>query len=128
MTASEHLGLDRIVLDHHGADTCLAQLGVIRDRYAEVYAEPPYCEGPADVAELAVRRRSPRRGVARRMHAELTAELSEERITLLVRPDAPTPRHAYRSWGYYSVGRPPHRRMIKPRTAAALRDLIMLLV
>lgn len=112
MTASEHPGLDRIALDRHGADTGLAQLGVIRDLYAEVYAEPPYGEGPADVTEFAAG--------------------WPQRITLLVRPDAPAPRHAYRSWGYYSVGRvqpfpdgPVYDAMIKPRTAAALRDLSM---
>lgn len=187
MTASDHPGLDQIVLDHHGADTGLAQLDVVRNLYAEVYAEPPYYEGPADVVdfvagwpqrvrqphfrlvvawegdelvgfsfghqlptqtgwwdgaltplpdhitteyagrtfaiiELAVRRRYRRRGVARRMYAGLTAGLTEERITLLVRPDAPAPRHAYRSWGYRTVGRiqpfpdgPVYDAMIKPR-------------
>lgn len=39
------------------------------------------------------------------MHAELTAGLAEERITLLVRPDAPAPRRAYLCWGYQPVGR-----------------------
>lgn len=170
MTAGDHPGLDQLTLNHHGADTGLAQLCTIRDLYAEVYAEPPYCEGPADVAEfaadwprrvghphfqlviarwgsepigfsfghqlpaqtgwwdgaltplpdhitveysgrtfaiieIAVRPRYRRRGVARRMHAALTAGLLEERITLLVRPDAPAPQHAYRSWGYQPVGR-----------------------
>lgn len=186
MTAADRPGLGRIILNNHGADTGLAQLSAIRDLYAEVYAEPPYCEGPADVAdfavgwprrvahssfrlviaqwcdepigfsfghqlpvqtdwwngaltalpdditteypgrtfaiiEIAVRRRYRQRGVARRMHAELTAGLSEERVTLLVRPDAPAPRRAYRSWGYQPVGRiqpfpdgPVYEAMIKP--------------
>ncbi|MDQ3152445.1 MAG: GNAT family N-acetyltransferase [Actinomycetota bacterium] len=170
MTAGEHPGPDQLALDHHGADTALAQLSVIRCLYAEVYAEPPYREGPADVAdfaggwpqrvghpgfrlviaswgvepigfgfghqlpvrtgwwdgaltplpdditaeypgrtfaiiEMAVRRRYRRRCVARRLHAELTAGRPEERITLLVRPDAPAPQRAYRSWDYRPVGR-----------------------
>ncbi|MGH3911829.1 MAG: GNAT family N-acetyltransferase, partial [Pseudonocardiaceae bacterium] len=56
------------------------------------------------IIEMAVRHRYRQRGVARRMHARLTAGLTEERITLLVRPDAPAPQHAYRSWGYQPVG------------------------
>ncbi|MGH3929084.1 MAG: GNAT family N-acetyltransferase, partial [Pseudonocardiaceae bacterium] len=76
------------------------------------------------IIEMAVRRRYRRRGVARRLHAELTTGLPEERITLLVRPDAPAPQHAYRSWGYRSVGRiqpfpegPVYDAMIKHRLA-----------
>ncbi|MGH3930802.1 MAG: hypothetical protein ACRDTF_12575 [Pseudonocardiaceae bacterium] len=53
MTAGDHSGPDQLTLNHHGADTGLAQLSVIRDLYAEVYAEPPYREGPADVADFA---------------------------------------------------------------------------
>lgn len=57
------------------------------------------------VIELAVRCPYRRRGVARQIHTHLTAGLSEERVTLLVRPDAPAPRRAYLSWGYQQVGR-----------------------
>lgn len=77
------------------------------------------------IIEMAVRRRYRRRGVARRLHGELTAGRPEERITLLVRPDAPAPWHAYRSWGYQPVGRiqpfpegPGYDSMIKPCIAA----------
>lgn len=56
------------------------------------------------IIELAVRRPYRRRGVARQLHTHLTAGLSEERMTLLVRPDAPAPQRAYLSWGYQQVG------------------------
>ncbi|MDQ3762375.1 MAG: GNAT family N-acetyltransferase [Actinomycetota bacterium] len=56
------------------------------------------------IIELAVRRPYRQRGVGRLLHAHLTAGLSEERITLLVSPEAPAPQHAYRSWGYQPVG------------------------
>lgn len=186
MTTDSQPGLDQFTLTRHGADTAVAWLGTIRELYAEIYAEPPYREGPADVAdftaswprraaqpnfrlilaqhgdqpigfsfgfqltadtdwwdgaltplpadltterpartfaiiEIAVRRSYRRRGVARRMHAELTAGLVEERVTLLVRPDTPAPRGAYLSWGYRPVGRiqpfphgPVYDAMIKP--------------
>ncbi|HEY2765864.1 MAG TPA: hypothetical protein VGJ13_17935 [Pseudonocardiaceae bacterium] len=51
-----------------------------------------------------MRRLYRQRGVARRMHAKLIDGLTEERVTLLVRPDTSAPRHAYRSWGYRPVG------------------------
>lgn len=56
------------------------------------------------IIEMAVRHPYRQQGVARRMHTGLTAGLTEERITLLVRPEAPAPQHAYRSWGYQPVG------------------------
>lgn len=187
MTTETQPGPDQYTLTRHGADTAVARLGAVGELYAEIYAEPPYCEGPADVAdfaaswprrvaqpnfrlilaqhddqqigfsfgfqltvgtrwwdgaltplpadltterpgrtfaiiEIAVRRMHRRRGVARRMHAELTAGLAEERITLLVRPDTPAPRCAYLSWGYRPVGRiqpfrdgPVYDAMVKPR-------------
>jgi GNAT superfamily N-acetyltransferase len=40
------------VINTFDGNTGLAQVGVVRDLYAEVYAEPPYCEGPADVADF----------------------------------------------------------------------------
>lgn len=56
------------------------------------------------IIEIAVRRPYRQRGLGRMLHTHLTAGLSEERITLLVRPDAPAPQHAYLSWGYQPVG------------------------
>lgn len=186
MTADD---LDQLSLTVHGADTGLDQLGAVRELYAEIYAEAPYGEGPADVAdfaadwprrvtspnfrlvlarradeiigfafgvqleagtgwwdgaltplpeditaeypgrtfaiiEIAVRPRYRQRGVARRMHAKLIDGLTEERVTLLVRPDAPAPWHAYQSWGYRPVGQiqpfpggPVYDAMIKPLAA-----------
>lgn len=56
------------------------------------------------IIEIAVRRPYRQRGVGRLLHTHLTAGLSEERITLAVRPEAPAPQHAYHSWGYQTVG------------------------
>lgn len=163
-------GLDQLTLTVHGAGSSLSQLSIVSKLYAEVFAEPPYYEGCAEVEdftsgwpqfvkqpnfrlviadrmgepigfgfghqlpvatswwngaltvlpdtivtercgrtfaiiELAVRHPFRRRGVARQLHTHLTAGLSEERITLLVRPDVPAPRRAYLSWGYQQVGR-----------------------
>jgi GNAT superfamily N-acetyltransferase len=154
----------------HGPDTAREQLAIVRELYAEVYAEPPYFVGPAEVAEfvagwqqrvaepgfrlvlghwddrpvgfafgaqlqaqagwwqgaltplspqltaehpgrtfalleIGVRRPYRGRGVARRMHDCLIDGRSEERVALLVLPDAPVPRQAYLSWGYRPVGR-----------------------
>ncbi|MGH3782728.1 MAG: GNAT family N-acetyltransferase [Pseudonocardiaceae bacterium] len=50
------------------------------------------------IIELAVRRPYRRQGVGRKMHSHLVADLSEERIALLVRPEAPAPQQAYLSW------------------------------
>jgi GNAT superfamily N-acetyltransferase len=179
---------EQLTLSVYGADTGLAQLDTVRELFAEVYAEPPYCLGAGDVAdfaadwpqrvaaphfrlvlaryagepvgfafgvqlgartawwngaltplsphlitewpgrtfaimEIGVRLGYRRRGVARRMHAELIAGLTEERATLLVLPDAPVPRRAYLSWGYQPVGRirpfpdgPVYDAMVKPLT------------
>jgi ribosomal protein S18 acetylase RimI-like enzyme len=167
MTPSEPspVGVDRLTLTIYGTDTSVGQGSTVGELYAEVYAEPPYNEGPAEVKdftsgwsrkveqrnfrlvvtpgagepigfafghqlpartkwwdgaltplhdemiakrpgrtfaiiEIAVKRPYRQRGVGRRLHTHLTAGLSEERITLLVRPDTPAPQHAYRSWGY----------------------------
>lgn len=56
------------------------------------------------VIELAVRAPWRRRGYAAQLHAHLTAGLEEERLTLLVRPDAEPAHRAYTSWGYHQVG------------------------
>lgn len=56
------------------------------------------------IIELAVRCPYRRRGVGRQLHTHLIAGLFEERITLLVRPEAPAAQQAYLSWGYRAVG------------------------
>jgi ribosomal protein S18 acetylase RimI-like enzyme len=56
------------------------------------------------IIELAVRCPYRRKGVGRQLHTQLIAGLSEERITLLVRPEAPAAQQAYLSWGYRAVG------------------------
>jgi ribosomal protein S18 acetylase RimI-like enzyme len=78
------------------------------------------------IIEIAVRRPYRQRGVGHLLHTHLTAGLSEERITLAVRPDAPAPQRAYRSWGYQPVGQvqpfpggPVYDTMIKPLVSPA---------
>ncbi len=56
------------------------------------------------IIELAVRRPYRRQNVGHQLHTHLIAGLSEERITLLVRPEALAPQQAYLSWGYRAVG------------------------
>jgi ribosomal protein S18 acetylase RimI-like enzyme len=193
MTPSASLphGVDRLTLTIYFADTTLDVLSTVNELYAEIYAEPPYGEGPADVAdfmsgwsqrinqgsfrlvvarradepigfafgyqlpagtkwwdgavapipseitteysgrtfaiiEIAVRGPYRQRGVGRLLHTHLTAGLSEERITLAVRPEAPAPQCAYRSWGYQLVGQtqpfpdgPIYDVMIKPLVSPA---------
>jgi ribosomal protein S18 acetylase RimI-like enzyme len=41
------------VLEPHDAAAARLHFGVVRDLYAEVYSEPPYNEGPDDVARFA---------------------------------------------------------------------------
>jgi GNAT superfamily N-acetyltransferase len=167
MTGSARV--DQLTLTIYGTDASLNQRSTVRDLYAEIYAEPPYNEGPDDaddfasgwhrtidqrnfrlviarradepigfafgvrlrartkwwngaltplpddvtteyagrtfaIIELAVRPPYRRQGVGHQMHTHLIAGLSEERITLLVRPEASAPRQAYLSWGYRAVG------------------------
>lgn len=169
MVASTWDQVEHLTLTIYGPDTSNNQIDTVRDLYAEIYAEPPYNEGPKEVAdfasawhetisrpnfrlviarradqpigfafglqlemnttwwkgalrplprditteypgrtfaiiEIAVRRPYRQRGVGRQLHAHLTADLPEERITLLVRPEAPAPQHAYQSWDYQAVG------------------------
>ncbi len=187
--ASPPCGVARLTLTIYGADTSMDLLSTVGELYAEIYAEPPYNEGPAEVEdftsgwsqridqhnfrlvmarrgdepigfafgyqlrtqtkwwdgaltplpdeitaehsgrtfaiiEIAVRGPYRQRGVGRLLHTHLTAGLSEERITLTVRPDAPAPQRAYCSWGYRSVGQiqpfpdgPVYDAMIKPLVA-----------
>lgn len=53
MTTETQPGPDQYTLTRHGADTAVARLGTIGELYAEIYAEPPYRGGPADVADFA---------------------------------------------------------------------------
>lgn len=71
------------------------------------------------IIELAVRRPYRRRGVARQLHDQLVAGRTEERITLLVRPDTPVAQHAYLAWGYHQVGR------IKPCAGGPVYDAMV---
>ena len=57
------------------------------------------------IIELAVDRAMRGLGIARELHIHLLAGLTEERATLLVRPDASPARSAYLAWAYSSVGR-----------------------
>ncbi len=50
--ASFPLDVDRLTLTIYGAETSMDMLSTVAQLYAEIYAEPPYDEGPADVAEF----------------------------------------------------------------------------
>lgn len=50
---SDRVGVDQLTVTSYGTDTSLAQGGTVRDLYAEIYAEPPYHEGPAEVRDFA---------------------------------------------------------------------------
>lgn len=191
MSSSARMGVDHLTVTIYSTDTSLDQRSTVRDLYAEIYAEPPYNEGPTEaddfasgwhrtidqrnfrlviarragepigfafgvqlrartkwwkgaftslpedvtteysgrtfaIIELAVRRPYRRQGVGRKLHSHLVADLSEERIALLVRPEAPAPQQAYLSWGYRAVGKirpfpgaPVYNAMIKQLTCPA---------
>ncbi|NJP32039.1 GNAT family N-acetyltransferase [Micromonospora thermarum] len=55
------------------------------------------------VSELLVRRAWQRRGIARALHDELMSSRTEERATLLVRPDNVVALQAYKRWGWKGV-------------------------
>ena len=57
------------------------------------------------IIELAVNGVLREHGIARELHSYLLAGLTEERVTLLVRPEAKAARCAYLSWRYQPVGR-----------------------
>ena len=57
------------------------------------------------IIELGVRQQFRRHGIARALHAALLRERPEERVTLLVRPEAEPARQLYESLGYTSVCR-----------------------
>jgi ribosomal protein S18 acetylase RimI-like enzyme len=72
------------------------------------------------IIELAVLAPYRRRGFAKAMHDALRVGRAEERITLLVRPEA-TPAHAaYKNWGYVCVG------SIRPWPEAPMYDAMLL--
>ncbi|WP_404962484.1 GNAT family N-acetyltransferase [Streptomyces sp. 147326] len=157
------------------SDEVIRQLDAVVPVYREVYAEPPYHEGPQDsvdflararrqaardgfrlvlarasgevagfaygfwlpadtgwwsamrepladafvketgrrsfnLAELAVRRKWRRQGIAAELHRRLTSGLGAERAVLTVRPEpeAAPAQTAYGAWGYQNVGRAQH--------------------
>lgn len=53
MTASPPTPVGHLVLVVHGGDTAAEQLDTVRRLYAEVFAEPPYRDGPAEVETFA---------------------------------------------------------------------------
>jgi ribosomal protein S18 acetylase RimI-like enzyme len=56
------------------------------------------------INELMVRPRWRRRGYARVLHDALLRDRTEQRATLLVRPDNIPAQAAYRSWGWFKLG------------------------
>jgi GNAT superfamily N-acetyltransferase len=74
------------------------------------------------IVELAVRKRFRRRGLGRALHAALLRDRSEERVTLLVRPEteADPARQLYNTLGYMNVG------PMRPSTDAPLYDCMLM--
>lgn len=72
------------------------------------------------IIELAVSGAYRRRGVAKAMHDLLRADRRQERLTLLVRPEAAPALAAYQRWGYVRVG------SIRPWPDAPLYDAMIL--
>jgi ribosomal protein S18 acetylase RimI-like enzyme len=72
------------------------------------------------IIELATAAEYRRRGIAKAMHDALLVDASEERATLLVRPEATAAHKAYERWGYARVG------AIRPWPEAPLYDAMML--
>lgn len=68
------------------------------------------------IIDMLVREGWRRRGLAEAMHDALLANRSEERVTLLVKPENTPARRAYEKWGYRQVGR------IQPFPDAAVFD------
>jgi ribosomal protein S18 acetylase RimI-like enzyme len=66
------------------------------------------------VIELAVLGAFRRKGIARTLHDFLLSDRTEERSTLLVRPEAKAANAAYASWGYTAVS------SLRPWTTAPL--------
>ena len=72
------------------------------------------------IIELAVEKPFRRRGIAKAMHDALLVNATEERATLLVRPEAKPAQNAYQRWGYVRVG------SIRPWTDAPLYHAMVL--
>jgi ribosomal protein S18 acetylase RimI-like enzyme len=72
------------------------------------------------IIELAVLKPYRRHGIGRELHTLLLAGLRNERVTLLVRPEAEAAQASYRSWGYDCVGR------IQPFDGAPVYDAMIL--
>jgi hypothetical protein len=53
MSDAARVGVDQLTVTIYGTDTALAQGDAVRDLYAEIYAEPPYREGAAEVEDFA---------------------------------------------------------------------------
>lgn len=56
------------------------------------------------IIELAVLKEHRRHGIARALHDHLLSGRDEERVTLLVRPEAQPAKTAYKHWGYQELG------------------------
>ncbi|WP_410677126.1 GNAT family N-acetyltransferase [Amycolatopsis sp. cmx-4-68] len=61
-----------------------------------------------------------RRGYAKQLHDALLADRSEERATLLVKPDNVPARTAYLSWGWQLFGQ------LQPFADAPIYDALMI--
>lgn len=72
------------------------------------------------IIELAVTEPYRRRGIARALHHALICAAPEQRVTLLVRPEAKPAKAAYISWGYAKVG------TVQPWPTAPIYDAMIL--
>lgn len=89
MSSSARVGVDHLTVAIYGTDTKISLLDGIEQSISEIFDS-------LSRDELASHRICFR---------DLVADLSEERIALLVRPEAaPAPQQAYLSWGYRDVG------------------------
>lgn len=107
------------VYGHQLSATTAWWSGAIDPMPPDVIAERP--GRTIAVIDMLVREPWRRRGVAEAMHERLLAERTEERVTLLVKPDNEPARRAYEKWGYAHVGRiqpypdgPTFDSMVKP--------------
>ncbi|MGH3615167.1 MAG: GNAT family N-acetyltransferase [Pseudonocardia sp.] len=72
------------------------------------------------IIELAMLRTHRQHGIGRELHAHLLAGLPNERVTLLVRPEAEVAQKVYHSWDYRCVGQ------IRPFDDAPIYDAMIL--
>lgn len=72
------------------------------------------------IIELGVLQPYRRHGVGHELHTHLIAGLPNERITLLVRPEAVAAQSAYQAWGYQRVGK------LQPFDNAPIYDAMIL--